>query len=128
MVTTDALKLLYKKLGGTADVESITAISDMVDLIEDVAGGGGGGASALVVHATMGATSATLDKNYKEITEAMDSGVFVYVVARRDDSMCTYYTIYGAQFDAEDSDYSITLSDDTPFHADSETGVLTFSM
>lgn len=128
MVTTDALKLLYKKLGGTADVDNITAISDMVDLIEDVAGAGGGGASALVVHATMGATSATLDKNYKEITEAMDSGVFAYVVARRDDAMCTYYTIYNAQFDAEDSDYIITLSDDSTFHADSETGVLTLSM
>ena len=89
---------------------------------------GGGGASALVVHATMGETSVTLDKNYKEITEAMDSEVFAYVVGRRDDAMCTYYTIYGAQFDAEDSDYIITLSDDTPFHADSETGVLTFSV
>ena len=42
MVTTEALKLLYTKLGGTEDVESVTAISEMVDLIEDVAGQGGG--------------------------------------------------------------------------------------
>ena len=42
MVILEALKLLYKKLGGTADTEDITASSDMIDLIEDVAGGGGG--------------------------------------------------------------------------------------
>jgi hypothetical protein len=42
MVTLEALKLLYAKLGGTDDIENITAISDMVDLIEDVAESGGG--------------------------------------------------------------------------------------
>lgn len=74
MVTTEALKLLYKKLGGSADVEHITAISDMVDLIEDVAGGGGGGASGLVVNITADDTTLTLDKTYTEITNSINNG------------------------------------------------------
>lgn len=78
MVTTEALKLLYKKLGGTADVDNITAISDMVDLIEDVAGGGGGGgASGLVVNISqiIGTANYKLDKNYTEITDSLDNGI-----------------------------------------------------
>lgn len=80
MVTTEALKLLYKKLGGTADVESITSISDMVDLIEDVAGGGGGGgASGLKVTVTVDSTGGTpvytLDKNYTEIMAVVNNGI-----------------------------------------------------
>lgn len=79
MVTTDALKLLYKKLGGSADVDNITAISDMVDLIEDVAGEGGGGASGLVVTVSADTTTVpttfTLDKNYTEISAAINSGI-----------------------------------------------------
>ena len=75
MVTVDALKLLYKKLGGTADVEDITAISDMVDLIEDVAGGGGGGASGLVVRILWTEDTPILDKTYAEIAECLDNGI-----------------------------------------------------
>lgn len=77
MVTVDALKLLYKKLGGTANVDNITAISDMVDLIEDVAGGGGGGASGMVVNISqiMGTDNYKLDKNYTEITDSLDNGI-----------------------------------------------------
>lgn len=75
MVTTDALKLLYKKLGGTADVDDITAISDMVDLIEDVAGGGGGGASGLVVSVSGSPKNMALDKSYNEIKTVLDNGI-----------------------------------------------------
>lgn len=78
MVTTEALKLLYKKLGGTADVDNITAISDMVDLIEDVAGGGGG-ASGLVVTISPVEGSETdeysLDKTYADIKNCLDNGI-----------------------------------------------------
>ena len=75
MVTTDALKLLYKKLGGTSDVDNITAISDMVDLIEDVAGGGGGGASGLVVRILWTEDTPILDKTYAEIAACLDNGI-----------------------------------------------------
>lgn len=75
MVTTDALKLLYKKLGGMADVDNVTAISDMVDLIEDVAGGGGGGASGMVVSVSGSPKSMALDKSYNELKTVLDNGI-----------------------------------------------------
>ncbi len=74
MVTTEALKLLYKKLGGTADVDNITAISDMIDLIEDVAGGGGG-ASGLLVSVSGSPKSMALDKSYNELKTVLDNGI-----------------------------------------------------
>lgn len=73
MVTVDALKLLYKKLGGTADIDNITAISDMVDLIEDVAGGGG--ASGMVVHVIGEEDEQYLDKTYAEIMGSIENGI-----------------------------------------------------
>ena len=42
MTVNDALKMLYEKMGGTADVSGVTTSSEMIDYIEDVAGGGGG--------------------------------------------------------------------------------------
>jgi len=91
-----------------------------------VAGEGGGGASNIVVNATvnMSTRQITLDKNYKEITEAMESGVFVYVMSKGD--IYNFYYIKSAEF--YEGLYSITTSDDTTFSADSETGVLTLSM
>lgn len=99
MVTTDALKLLYKKLGGTADVDNITAISDMVDLIEDVAGGGGGGASGLVVNVTVDSQTYTLDKNYTEIMSVVNNGI---TPVFRMSSEGTYqYFLFGASAEVE---------------------------
>ena len=118
MVTTDALKLLYKKLGGTADVDDITAISDMVDLIEDVAGGGGGGASGLVVNVV----DVTLDKTYSDIKTAIESGIFPVVLKGDGDGGYEVYAI--KTFSEGGGEYYVEL----PFAlyvANSPTGVLT---
>lgn len=126
MVTTDALKLLYKKLGGTADVDNITAISDMVDLIEDVAGGGGGGASGLVVNIIRDLTAVpptiSLDKNYTEITTALLSGIHPVVLTEAEGSY-DVETIVGFS-DAEG--YSVSTANDT-FTSESADGVLTLA-
>lgn len=128
MVTTEALKLLYKKLGGTADVESITSISDMVDLIEDVAGGGGGGASGLVVNLVRDETvmppSTYLDKNYTEITTAILTGIHP-VVLKGGEGEYEVELIMGF---SEADGYSVLLSNDYLFASDSATGVLTLQM
>lgn len=110
MVTVDALKLLYKKLGGTADVEDITAISDMVDLIEDVAGGGGGGASGLVVRILWTEDTPILDKTYAEIAECLDNGINPVVVSVDDeDSTMTdmSYSIFG--YGQSDGKYMVEM-------------------
>lgn len=135
MVTTEALKLLYKKLGGSADVENITAISDMVDLIEDVAGGGGGGASGLVinVHTDDGLTF-TLDKNYSEISSAIENGSVPMVLIVSPNGATTLGWLYSYRGENEGG-YSvfITVVDNgslSPlnFHSNSATGVLTAIM
>ena len=133
MVTTDALKLLYKKLGGTADVESITSISDMVDLIEDVAGGGGG-ASGLVVHGIAEGDTKYLDKTYAEITDSIKNGimpVFIMNMGVGQDNYPFMVTsaeaegIYGIGL----LNYSVVTGDWTPltFMANSADGVLTLT-
>ena len=137
MVTTEALKLLYRKLGGSADVESITSISDMVDLIEDVAGsGGGGGASGLVALVTWDDSGfATLDKSYTEIVAAIESGVQPVVYDRAE------YTSKGTDFvehnvytllscmDAGNAEYHVSIWQNQnvyDFKSDTATGVLTY--
>lgn len=129
MVTTDALKLLYKKLGGSADVDNITAISDMVDLIEDVAGEGGGGASGLVVTVTYTYDDSSqtefwsLDKNYTEILTVVNNGLTPIFVEELDGGNVGYHTLVES-FVSEnpetgDTTYGIIL------HAYYTTGVLT---
>lgn len=54
MTVNDALKMLYEKMGGTADVSGVTTSSEMIDYIEDVAGSGGsGGAGGVYVETTL---------------------------------------------------------------------------
>lgn len=126
MVTTDALKLLYKKLGGTADVDNITAISDMVDLIEDVAGGGGGGASGLVVHETVDLEQmkVSLDKNYNEIKTALLNGSYVVIIKDGSEGEEDYYNINMIDSIFCETDfYCVTVHNDE-FISDSATGEL----
>lgn len=134
MVTTDALKLLYKKLGETADVDNITAISDMVDLIEDVAGGGGGGGASgiFVIHATGTAYELTLDKNYDEINTAINSGLLPVIVHSFEDNVSLIYIVY-IYYDTEDENtpYKIDASSSPSayiFASDSATGTMTGSL
>lgn len=130
MVTVDALKLLYKKLGGTADVDNITAISDMVDLIEDVAGGGGG-ASGLVVYELAEDVTGNfyLDKNYNEIKAAVDNGQPVMIYSVSDESVNAYrvdinhvsYILYDAE--NQTTPYTVSAGEYT-YGSDSATGRL----
>lgn len=81
MVTTEALKLLYRKLGGTADVEDITAISEMVDLIEDVAGSGGGGGGDGAMYVEINPTSmteGTCEYTANELAELLEQGKTIF--------------------------------------------------
>lgn len=96
MVTTDALKLLYSKLGGTADVSEVTAISEMVDLIEDVAGSGGGGASGLLVTITGDEDNAlTLDKSYNDLRASLESGIMPVFMRDRGGMQLYNFTLLG---------------------------------
>lgn len=129
MVTTDALKLLYKKLGGTADVENITAISDMVDLIEDVAGEGGGGASGLVVNVIRDLTavppSIYLDKTYTEITTALLNGIHPVVLTDGEGSYDVDTIAYFSDVDG----YSVsTAAAEGTFTSETADGVLTLEL
>ena len=142
MVTTEALKLLYKKLGGSADVESITSISDMVDLIEDVAGGGGG-ASGLVVNVTFESDFATLDKNYSEISTALDNGAILTFASHFSQGGGEMGSTTGTSYFALSAIFENTTQNSTmyivslyelsggakiDFTSDSETGELTYTM
>lgn len=65
-----ALRDLYVKLGGNiADVAEENDINRLIRDLGNVAGGGGG-AGALIVHVING----TLDKTWKEISDAVESG------------------------------------------------------
>ena len=78
MTVNDALKMLYEKMGGTADVSGVTTSSEMIDYIEDVAGSGGGGGSVedFSITATwdVEAERYYLDKTWKEIKDAFVAG------------------------------------------------------
>lgn len=113
MVTTEALKLLYKKLGGAADVDNITAISDMVDLIEDVAGGGSG-ASGLLIHYVdpPGAEMPYLDKTYAEITQCLENGIRP-VILYENDSEHYVNSYIDSYFNNGDDLYAIIIVDST---------------
>lgn len=132
MVTTEALKLLYKKLGGSADVEHITSTSTMIDLIEDVAGGGGGGASGLVVHELEDVDSGDyyLDKNYAEIETAVNNGQPVMVYSIPDGSANRIDILYvnAIRYDAEAQTMAYAVfAGEYIYGSDSNTGRLTAS-
>ena len=136
MVTVEALKLLYKKLGGSADVTQITAISDMVDLIEDVANsGGGGGGGGMTVTVTWDGENAALDKNYTEIMESLNAGIAPVLLSNYEGMMYSYVLV--AAYNETDS-YSVVLGmlngnssgvEIIPFEftASSATGTLTYT-
>lgn len=101
MVTVEALKLLYRKLGGSADIDKVTAISEMVDLIEDVAGSGGGGAGGLVVNVTKvegQENQYTIDKNYTEIKTAVEAGITPMFIKSSSDDFIGDASIYALIF------------------------------
>jgi len=67
----------------------------------------------------------TLDKNYNEISTAIENGVFPFILDKAYSSSTGVYMIntYGL----EEGTYSISAGDDLFFVSDSATGVLTFT-
>lgn len=102
-----------------------------------IEGGGGGGTLTVTVSGTP--TSRTLDKNYKEITEAITNGItpiFVSTVSLPGSNITEYFILSAITNNGE-STYGVVLvkintqGSDTvssfPFQASSETDVLSWS-
>lgn len=119
-----------------ADAGSVVVVDEQGKYALGEAGGGGG---ILTVTVSGTPTSRTLDKNYKEITEAITNGItpiFVSTVSIPGSNIVEYFILAAITNNGE-STYGVVLAkinsqgadpvSSFPFQASSETGALTWS-
>ena len=115
--------------GGGSDLPSVTA-EDNGDVLTVVEGAwakaspsGGGGCMKITASEVEG--SVVLDKNYSEISEAFDSGVFPYILYDMGSGAMMPMLI--TSYFVDEGIYAVTTNVETNFEASSATGVLTAS-
>ena len=87
----DALKKIYKTLGGTDDVAGLSTVYQVLEKITEVAEGGGGESGLMIATYVPVDSRINLNKSFNEVAAIMASGAVPYIVI--DNSISGYINI-----------------------------------
>lgn len=118
----DALKKIYKTLGGTDDVKGLSTVYQVLEKITEVAEGGGGGTSVLFLEED---ENGSLGVSYNDLKSALDNnilpvlkydsegtyGVFNFVCIIHNEGEAYFADFGGDSYSADTPTDSLVFSD-----------------